>query len=68
QQLPPGGASGYAPRSRLGIRLRDLSMRQMTRRPMRNVLAAQFAKAGNIELPAYGWGSQLTSRRQEFGV
>ncbi|MFF4928937.1 FAD-dependent monooxygenase [Streptomyces griseofuscus] len=68
QQLPPGGASGYAPRSRLGIRLRDLSMRQMTRRPMRNVLAAQFAKAGNIELPSYRWGSQLPGRRQEFGV
>lgn len=43
-------------------------MRQMTRRPMRNVLAAQFAKAGNIELPAYGWGSQLPERLPEFGV
>ncbi|MFI8822599.1 FAD-dependent monooxygenase [Streptomyces sp. NPDC053431] len=54
QQLPPGGASGYAPSGRLGIRLRDLSMRSMTRWPMRQVLAAQFAKAGDIALPEYG--------------
>ncbi len=54
QQLPPGGASGFAPSGRLGIRLRDLSMRQMTRWPMRNLLAAQFAKAGDIALPEYG--------------
>ncbi|MEV0993155.1 FAD-dependent monooxygenase [Streptomyces sp. NPDC049949] len=53
QQLPPGGASGYAPSGRLGIRLRDLSMRQMSRWPMRNLLAAQFAKAGDIALPEY---------------
>ncbi|MGW6708135.1 FAD-dependent monooxygenase [Streptomyces sp. NPDC054956] len=54
QQLPPGGACGYAPSGRLGIRLRDFSMRSMTRWPMRNLLAAQFAKAGDIELPEYG--------------
>ncbi|MEU8972783.1 FAD-dependent monooxygenase [Streptomyces monashensis] len=53
QQLPPGGAAGFAPSGRLGIRLRDLSMRQMTRWPMRNLLAAQFAKAGGIALPDY---------------
>ncbi|MFG2329067.1 FAD-dependent monooxygenase [Streptomyces sp. NPDC048604] len=53
QELPPGGAAGYAPSGRLGIRLRDLSMRQMTRWPMRNILAAQFAKAGDITLPDY---------------
>ncbi|MGW0660970.1 FAD-dependent monooxygenase [Streptodolium elevatio] len=53
QQLPPGGAAGYAPSSRLGIRLRDLSMRSTTRWPMRNLLAAQFAKAGQIALPQY---------------
>ncbi|MFF7725761.1 FAD-dependent monooxygenase [Streptomyces sp. NPDC008001] len=57
QQLPPGGASGFAPSGRLGIRLRDLSMRQMTRWPMRNLLAAQFAKAGDIALPEYGLAS-----------
>ncbi|OIJ95525.1 FAD-binding monooxygenase [Streptomyces sp. MUSC 14] len=53
QQLPPGGAAGFAPSGRLGIRLRDLSMRQMTRWPMRNLLAAQFARAGGIALPDY---------------
>ncbi|MFI0819603.1 FAD-dependent monooxygenase [Streptomyces sp. NPDC021098] len=54
QELPPGGVSGYAPSGRLGILLRDLSMRSMTRWPMRNLLAAQFAKAGAIALPRYG--------------
>ncbi|MFB7668651.1 FAD-dependent monooxygenase [Kitasatospora sp. NPDC056138] len=54
QQLPPGGASGYAPSSALAIRLRAASMRSMTRWPMRNLLAAQFAKAGDIALPDYG--------------
>ncbi len=54
QQLPPGGAAGFAPSSALGIRLRDLSMRSMTRWPVRNLLAAQFAKAGDIALPDYG--------------
>ncbi|MGW1766484.1 FAD-dependent monooxygenase [Streptomyces sp. NPDC002073] len=62
QQLPPGGAAGYAPSGRLGIRLRDLSMRSMTRWPMRNVLAAQFAKAGDIALPAYSLGSDTADR------
>ncbi|MFJ6754551.1 FAD-dependent monooxygenase [Streptomyces sp. NPDC091273] len=57
QQLPPGGAAGYAPSGRLGIRLRDLSMRSMTRWPMRNLFAAQFAKAGNIALPEYALAS-----------
>lgn len=59
QELPPGGAAGYAPSSRLGIRLRDLSMRQMTRRPMRNLLAAQFAKARDIALPEYGLAANI---------
>ncbi|MEU8520677.1 FAD-dependent monooxygenase [Streptomyces sp. NPDC048577] len=59
QRLPPGGASGFAPSGRLGIRLRDLSMRQMTRWPMRNLLAAQFAKAGDIALPEYGLAASV---------
>ncbi|MFE5791169.1 FAD-dependent monooxygenase [Streptomyces sp. NPDC056503] len=54
QELPPGGAAGFAPTSRFGIRMRDLSMRSMTRWPMRGILAAQFAKAGDIALPEYG--------------
>jgi 2-polyprenyl-6-methoxyphenol hydroxylase-like FAD-dependent oxidoreductase len=53
QKLPPGGASGYAPSSALAIRMRAVSMRSMTRWPMRSLLAAQFAKAGNIALPDY---------------
>lgn len=53
QQLPPGGTSGYAPNGALAIRLRAASMRSMNRWPMRQVLAAQFAKAGDIDLPAY---------------
>ncbi|MBZ4324458.1 FAD-dependent monooxygenase [Streptomyces huiliensis] len=53
QELPPGGAAGFAPASALGIRLRNLSIRQVNRRPMRNLLAAQFAKAGDIDLPSY---------------
>ncbi|MEV6206153.1 FAD-dependent monooxygenase [Kitasatospora sp. NPDC051914] len=54
QELPPGGAGGFAPNSALGIRLRELSMRSMNRWPMRQLLAAQFSKAGDIELPDYG--------------
>ncbi|MFD8012203.1 hypothetical protein ACFV5C_18260, partial [Streptomyces sp. NPDC059762] len=65
QRLPPGGAAGYAPSSRLGIRLRDLSMRSMTRWPMRGILAAQFAKAGDIALPEYGLEAGRPVRARE---
>ncbi len=54
QQLPPGGAAGYAPSSTLAIRLRALSMRAMHHWPVKNLLAAQFAKADDITLPDYG--------------
>lgn len=53
QELPPGGAGGFAPNSALAIRLRAMSMRSMNRWPMRQLMAAQFAKAGDIALPAY---------------
>src|SRR5262249_50877714 len=33
QQLPPGGVNGFAPRSRMMIGARNLSMRMMTRWP-----------------------------------
>ncbi|MGI5472179.1 FAD-dependent oxidoreductase [Streptomyces sp. CA-132043] len=59
QQLPPGGASGYAPAGALAIRLRDASMRSMNRWPMRKLLAAQFAKAGDVALPDYGRAAVL---------
>jgi 2-polyprenyl-6-methoxyphenol hydroxylase-like FAD-dependent oxidoreductase len=54
QELPPGGAGGYAPSSAFAITARALSMRTMNHWPMRNILAAQFAKAENIALPDYG--------------
>ena len=53
QELPPGGVGGYAPKSALAIRLGALSMRSMTRWPMRGILEKQFAKAGDIALPDY---------------
>jgi 2-polyprenyl-6-methoxyphenol hydroxylase-like FAD-dependent oxidoreductase len=54
QKLPPGGVSGFAPISRLDIRLRTVSINWMTRWPLRPLAAGQFAKAGNIALPDYG--------------
>ncbi|MGW4650801.1 hypothetical protein [Kitasatospora sp. NPDC004289] len=45
---------GFAPNSALAIRFRAMSMRSMNRWPMRQLLAAQFAKAGDIDLPEYG--------------
>lgn len=53
QQLPPGGVAGYAPNSAFAIRSRTLSMRMMTRWPMRPLIAKQFAKAEAIDLPDY---------------
>jgi 2-polyprenyl-6-methoxyphenol hydroxylase-like FAD-dependent oxidoreductase len=53
QELPPGGMKGFAPQKQLMIRMRDTSMRMMTRWPMRNMLAKQFSKADAIELPDY---------------
>ena len=53
QQLPPGGIGGYAPNSALAIRMRAMSMRSMTRWPMRSFVAKQFAKAADVTLPDY---------------
>ncbi|WP_281690673.1 FAD-dependent monooxygenase [Pseudonocardia thermophila] len=53
QELPPGGMAGYAPRSRFGITLSTLSMRSMTRWPVRAIAARFFAKADAIDLPDY---------------
>jgi 2-polyprenyl-6-methoxyphenol hydroxylase-like FAD-dependent oxidoreductase len=50
QKLPPGGIKGMLPRGAAGIRLRDLSMRMMTRWPMRQMLAKQFQKSDGIVL------------------
>ncbi|HEX4725351.1 MAG TPA: FAD-dependent monooxygenase [Pseudonocardiaceae bacterium] len=53
QQLPPGGIGGYAPDSAFAIRSRTLSMRMMTRWPMRALIAKQFTRAESIDLPDY---------------
>jgi hypothetical protein len=53
QQLPPGGVGGYAPDSALMIRMRATSMRMMGRWPVRSLVARQFGKASDIELPDY---------------
>jgi 2-polyprenyl-6-methoxyphenol hydroxylase-like FAD-dependent oxidoreductase len=54
QTLPPGGVKGYAPQSQLMISVRNLSMRMMTRWPMRGILVKQFQKADAITLREYG--------------
>jgi 2-polyprenyl-6-methoxyphenol hydroxylase-like FAD-dependent oxidoreductase len=53
QELPPGGVGGYAPNSAVMIRMRAASMRMMGRWPVRNLVARQFAKAADIDLPDY---------------
>jgi 2-polyprenyl-6-methoxyphenol hydroxylase-like FAD-dependent oxidoreductase len=54
QELPPGGIEGYAPRTRLAIRLRVLSMRLMISRPLRGLAKKMFfSKADAIDLPDY---------------
>jgi 2-polyprenyl-6-methoxyphenol hydroxylase-like FAD-dependent oxidoreductase len=53
QKLPPGGVNAFAPTRALDIRLRQASMRLMLRWPFKQIIAAQFDKAGDIELPDY---------------
>ncbi|HEX3813534.1 MAG TPA: hypothetical protein VHX59_11890 [Mycobacteriales bacterium] len=48
-----GGVKGFAPMGNFSIMLRNLSMRSMTRWPMRQILEKQFAKAGAFTLPDY---------------
>lgn len=52
-KLPPGGIKGFAPTSALMIRMRNLSMRMMTRWPMRQLVAKQFQKSDGIVLKDY---------------
>ena len=51
QKLPPGGAKGYSPRSRLGVALGHWSMRSMNRWPMRAILEREFSKPDEIRVP-----------------
>jgi 2-polyprenyl-6-methoxyphenol hydroxylase-like FAD-dependent oxidoreductase len=67
QKLPPGGVNGYAPNSALLIRLQALSMRAMTRWPMRPLLERQFAKAGDIALPDYAPTGSTPARSTPAG-
>lgn len=53
QELPPGGANGYAPKSKLRIVVGWASMRWSQRWPMRLLMERIFNKADAIELPNY---------------
>jgi 2-polyprenyl-6-methoxyphenol hydroxylase-like FAD-dependent oxidoreductase len=53
QELPPGGLSGYAPRTPWGIAMNQASMRSATRWPMRVLMDRILAKADAIDLPDY---------------
>ena len=53
QALPPGGLEGMLPRTRRAIWTRNLSMRMMTRWPVRNLVAGHFQKADAIVLKDY---------------
>jgi 2-polyprenyl-6-methoxyphenol hydroxylase-like FAD-dependent oxidoreductase len=53
QELPPGGFNGMAPRTQFMIDLRNLSVRMMTRWPVRHFAAKVFAKADAITLKDY---------------
>jgi 2-polyprenyl-6-methoxyphenol hydroxylase-like FAD-dependent oxidoreductase len=53
QELPPGGLEGMLPRTRRAIWMRNLSMRMMTRWPVRNLVAGLFQKADAIVLEDY---------------
>jgi 2-polyprenyl-6-methoxyphenol hydroxylase-like FAD-dependent oxidoreductase len=52
-ELPPGGVSGFAPKSALMIRLRSLSMRMMNHWPMKQMITKQATKADAITLKTY---------------
>ncbi|MDF0530891.1 FAD-dependent monooxygenase [Tsukamurella sp. 8F] len=53
QALPPSGVSGYAPKSRIGLALGELSYRTMNHFPAKQIFASQFEKADGIDLPSY---------------
>jgi 2-polyprenyl-6-methoxyphenol hydroxylase-like FAD-dependent oxidoreductase len=53
QELPPGGTSGYAPKSRPRIVMGWVAMRWSQRWPMRLMMERIFNKADAIDLPDY---------------
>lgn len=64
QEMPPGGAAGFAPKSQLMIRLQTWSMRTATHWPMRPILEKQFGKAAGLDLPDYSLGGRLPGRQR----
>ena len=52
-ELPPFGLAGMLPRTWTSIWMRNLSMRMMTRWPVRNLVAGQFHKADAVALEDY---------------
>jgi 2-polyprenyl-6-methoxyphenol hydroxylase-like FAD-dependent oxidoreductase len=53
QELPPGGADGYAPKTTLRIAMGRASMRWSQRWPLRSIMERIFSKADAIDLPDY---------------
>ncbi|MFB7716176.1 FAD-dependent monooxygenase [Nocardia sp. NPDC056100] len=60
QKLPPGGVNGFLPGSRAAIRMRNLSVRVMTSKPMRGLMSKQLQKADAITLRDYTGFEALT--------
>lgn len=53
QKLPPGGVNGFLPGSRAAITMRNFSVRMMTSKPMRGLMAKSLQKADTITLSDY---------------
>lgn len=65
QKLPPGGIRGFAPASRLAIRLRIASTRLMVSRPFRGLARRLFfSKADSVTLPDYETQTPLDTTTQ----
>jgi 2-polyprenyl-6-methoxyphenol hydroxylase-like FAD-dependent oxidoreductase len=61
QELPPGGIRGMLPPTNHAIWMRNMSMRMMTRWPLRNLVSRLFQKADAVELEDY-FGSAMPER------
>jgi hypothetical protein len=67
QELPPGGANGYAPKSGLRIVMGWASVRWSQRWPMRLLMERVFSKADAIDLPRYE-NLGAAERRSQTGL
>ncbi|MET0134274.1 MAG: FAD-dependent monooxygenase [Kibdelosporangium sp.] len=64
QKRPPGGARGFAPSTRHGIRLRNLMMRMLPYLPGKAKMSGDIQQAANsITLKQYGGGPGTTTDR-----